>query len=27
MSAKFREMGGEVYLEADKVKEANKGLG
>ncbi len=27
MSEKFREMGGEVYLEADKVKEANKGLG
>ncbi len=27
MSAKFREMGGEVYLEADKVKDANKGLG
>jgi phosphomethylpyrimidine synthase len=27
MSKKFNEMGGEVYLDADKVKEANKGLG
>jgi phosphomethylpyrimidine synthase len=27
MSARFREMGGEVYVDADKVKEANKALG
>jgi len=27
MSAKFREMGGEVYVDADKVKESNKALG
>ncbi len=26
MSAKFREMGGEVYVDADKVKAANKAL-
>jgi phosphomethylpyrimidine synthase len=26
MSAKFKEMGGEVYVEADKVKESNKAL-
>jgi len=24
MSAKFKEMGGQVYLDADKVKESNK---
>ena len=27
MSKKFNEMGGEVYLAADKVKEANSELG
>ncbi len=27
MSARFRELGGEVYVDADKVKEANKALG
>ena len=27
MSAKFREMGGQVYVEADKVKASNKALG
>jgi phosphomethylpyrimidine synthase len=27
MSAKFRDMGGEVYVDADKVKAANKALG
>jgi phosphomethylpyrimidine synthase len=27
MSAKFRELGGEVYVDADKVKAANKALG
>jgi len=27
MSAKFREMGGEVYVDAEKVKEANRALG
>ena len=26
MSAKFKEMGGNVYLDADKVKESNKAL-
>ena len=26
MSAKFKEMGGNVYLDADKVKESNKVL-
>jgi phosphomethylpyrimidine synthase len=26
MSKKFNEMGGEVYVEADKVKESNKAL-
>ena len=26
MSEKFRQMGGEVYLDADKVKESNKVL-
>ena len=26
MSAKFREMGGQVYLDAEKVKESNKVL-
>jgi len=24
MSAKFKEMGGQVYLDADKVKESNE---
>ncbi|MGE5509864.1 MAG: phosphomethylpyrimidine synthase ThiC [Bacteroidota bacterium] len=27
MSKKFREMGGEVYVDADKAKESNKALG
>jgi hypothetical protein len=27
MSEKFREMGGEVYVDAEKVKESNKALG
>ena len=27
MSARFREMGGEVYVDAEKVKESNKALG
>jgi phosphomethylpyrimidine synthase len=27
MSARFRELGGEVYVDADKVKKANKALG
>jgi phosphomethylpyrimidine synthase len=27
MSARFRDMGGEVYVDADKVKAANKALG
>ena len=27
MSAKFREMGGQVYVDADKVKKENKALG
>ena len=27
MSRKFNEMGGQVYLDADKVKESNKDLG
>jgi phosphomethylpyrimidine synthase len=27
MSAKFREMGGQVYIDADRVKESNKALG
>ncbi len=27
MSARFKEMGGELYLDADKVKAANKALG
>jgi phosphomethylpyrimidine synthase len=27
MATKFREMGGEVYVDADKVKAANKALG
>ena len=27
MSKKFNDMGGEVYLDADKVREANKELG
>ena len=26
MSEKFREMGGEVYVDAEAVKESNKGL-
>jgi len=26
MSAKFKEMGGDVYLDAEKVKESNKAL-
>jgi phosphomethylpyrimidine synthase len=26
MSAKFREMGGQVYVDADKVKESNRVL-
>ena len=26
MSKKFRDMGAEVYVEADKVKESNKAL-
>jgi len=26
MSKKFREMGGQVYLDADKVKESNRVL-
>ena len=26
MSAKFKEMGGQVYLDAEKVKESNKVL-
>jgi phosphomethylpyrimidine synthase len=26
MSEKFRQMGGEVYVEADKVKESNRVL-
>jgi hypothetical protein len=26
MSEKFRQMGGEVYVEAEKVKESNKAL-
>jgi hypothetical protein len=26
MSEKFRELGGEVYVDADKVKESNKVL-
>jgi phosphomethylpyrimidine synthase len=27
MSRKFRELGGEVYVEAEKAKAANKALG
>jgi phosphomethylpyrimidine synthase len=27
MSKKFREMGSEVYVDADKVKQSNKALG
>ena len=27
MSDKFKEMGGQVYLDAEKVKESNKTLG
>jgi phosphomethylpyrimidine synthase len=27
MSAKFREMGSQVYVEAEKVKQSNKSLG
>ena len=27
MATKFREMGGEVYVDANKVKAANKALG
>jgi len=27
MGQKFRDMGGEVYVDADKVKAANKALG
>jgi len=27
MSKKFRDMGGKVYVEAEKAKEANKALG
>jgi hypothetical protein len=27
MSAKFRELGGQVYIDADRVKESNKALG
>jgi phosphomethylpyrimidine synthase len=27
MSAKFRDMGGEVYVDAEKAKAANKALG
>ena len=26
MSAKFREMGGQVYVDADKVKKSNEAL-
>ena len=26
MSAKFREMGGQVYVDADKVKQSNEAL-
>jgi phosphomethylpyrimidine synthase len=26
MSAKFREMGGQVYVDADRVKKANEAL-
>ena len=26
MSAKFKEMGGQVYLDAEKVKESNGGV-
>jgi phosphomethylpyrimidine synthase len=26
MSEKFKEMGGQVYLDAEKVKESNKAL-
>jgi phosphomethylpyrimidine synthase len=26
MSAKFKEMGGQVYLDAEKVKESNRVL-
>lgn len=26
MSAKFKDMGSEVYLDADRVKESNKAL-
>jgi hypothetical protein len=26
MSAKFREMGGEVYVDAERVKKANEAL-
>ena len=26
MSEKFRQMGGEVYLDAEKIKESNKAL-
>jgi hypothetical protein len=27
MSAKFREMGGQVYVDAERVKKANEALG
>jgi hypothetical protein len=27
MSAKFRDLGGEVYVDAEKAKAANKALG
>ena len=27
MSAKFRDMGGQVYVDADKVKRSNEALG
>jgi hypothetical protein len=27
MSQKFRDMGGQVYVDADKVRAANKALG
>jgi hypothetical protein len=26
MSAKFKEMGGQVYLDAENVKESNRGV-
>ena len=27
MSAKFREMGGQVYVDAERVKKSNEALG